>query len=97
MSKPTWQDPHAGREAERYENPIPSRELILELLVNGKKALAADEIAAHFGLVDEDQTEALRRRSMSITLGCMNRYTVPLRILPVKGLPIRLRRYCQPQ
>lgn len=62
MSKPTWQDPHAGREAERYENPIPSRELILELLVNGKKALAADEIAAHFGLVDEDQTEALRRR-----------------------------------
>lgn len=62
MSKPTWQDPHAGREAERYENPIPSRELILELLVKGQKALTADQLAAHFGLFEEDQAEALRRR-----------------------------------
>ncbi len=62
MSKPTWQDPHAGREAERYEKPIPSRELILELLAKGQKALTADQIAAHFGLFEEDQAEALRRR-----------------------------------
>jgi ribonuclease R len=62
MSKPTWQDPHAGREAERYENPIPSRELILEVLGKGSKALTADQLAAHFGLFEEDQAEALRRR-----------------------------------
>ncbi|HEX4937556.1 MAG TPA: hypothetical protein VFX11_02710, partial [Candidatus Kapabacteria bacterium] len=62
MSKPTWQDPHAGREAERYENPIPSRELILELLGKGPKALTADQVAAHFGLFEEDRAEALRRR-----------------------------------
>ena len=32
-------DPHAQREAQRYENPIPSREAILELLRDADKPL----------------------------------------------------------
>jgi ribonuclease R len=58
----TWQDPHATREADRYENPIPSREFILELLDKGGQPLTTQQIAAHFKLFDEEREEALRRR-----------------------------------
>jgi len=57
-----WKDPHADREADRYENPIPSRELILATLAEAGKALTAEQLVAHFGLHEEDREEALRRR-----------------------------------
>lgn len=55
-------DPFAQREAEKYENPIPSRELILELLEQVGKPLGRAEIAATFQIEDEERLEALRRR-----------------------------------
>lgn len=55
-------DPYAQREAEKYENPIPSRELILQLIEHAGKPLPRSEIADAFSLTDEDQMEALRRR-----------------------------------
>jgi len=55
-------DPYAQREAEKYENPIPSRELILKLIEHAGKPLRREEIADAFSLEDEDQLEALRRR-----------------------------------
>jgi ribonuclease R len=55
-------DPYAQREAEKYENPIPSRELILQLIEHAGKPLRREEIAEAFSLEDEDQLEALRRR-----------------------------------
>lgn len=55
-------DPHAEREADRYENPIPSRELILEVLEQHAKPLTHPQLAAHFGLHDAEREEALRRR-----------------------------------
>jgi ribonuclease R len=58
----TWQDPHATREADRYENPIPSRELILEILEKDGKPLTLVQLATHFDLLDEEREEALRRR-----------------------------------
>ncbi|MDQ8037860.1 MAG: ribonuclease R [Pedobacter sp.] len=58
----SWQDPHAGREAERYENPVPSRELILDVLEKAGKPLTGEQIASHFGLHDEERQDALRRR-----------------------------------
>lgn len=59
-----WQslDPEAAREAEKYDNPIPSRELILQRLADRGEPAAREELAAEFGLYDEDQIEALRRR-----------------------------------
>lgn len=56
------QDPYAEREAAKYEKPIPSRELILELLAHVGKPLQRDEIAREFRLEDPEQLEALRRR-----------------------------------
>ncbi|MGZ5049944.1 MAG: ribonuclease R [Methylobacter sp.] len=55
-------DPYAQREADKYENPIPSRELILQLIEHVGKPLRREEIAEAFSLVNEDQLEALRRR-----------------------------------
>ncbi|MDI1276816.1 ribonuclease R [Methylobacter sp.] len=55
-------DPYAQREAEKYENPIPSRELILQLIGHAGKPLRREEIAEAFSLEAEDQLEALRRR-----------------------------------
>ncbi len=53
-------DPHAEREASRYENPIPSREAILEVL--DEKPLTEQQLAKRLGLRDADAEEALRRR-----------------------------------
>lgn len=58
----TTVDPYAQREAAKYENPIPSRELILQLIEHVGKPLNRSEIAEAFALKDEDQLEALRRR-----------------------------------
>ncbi|MFZ2451085.1 MAG: ribonuclease R [Methylovulum miyakonense] len=55
-------DPYAQREAEKYENPIPSRELILQLIEHAGKPLLRKEIAEAFTMESEDQLEALRRR-----------------------------------
>ncbi|MDP3010565.1 MAG: ribonuclease R [Methylococcales bacterium] len=55
-------DPFAQREAEKYENPIPSRELILQLIEQQGKPLARKDIASAFHLESEDDLEALRRR-----------------------------------
>ena len=56
------QDPYAQREAEKYENPIPSRELILHNLEQAGKPLSRVEFATIFKLESDDDLEALRRR-----------------------------------
>ncbi|QSX34083.1 ribonuclease R [Shewanella avicenniae] len=57
-------DPHFEREQDKYENPIPSREYILEYLQSQQSPLNRDSIAHALGisLNDEEQYEALRRR-----------------------------------
>jgi ribonuclease R len=55
-------DPHAEREARRYEHPIPSREAILALLAERGSLLRADAIAEALGIHDEVRREALDKR-----------------------------------
>ncbi len=55
-------DPFAEREAERYDNPIPSREHIMTLLDEEGAPLTLDAIAQHLELSDPRDLEALRRR-----------------------------------
>jgi ribonuclease R len=55
-------DPYAQREAQKYVNPIPSRELIIELLTDHGKPLTQKAIQKAFTLFEEEQVEALRRR-----------------------------------
>lgn len=60
--KPGSPDPHAAREAAKYENPIPSREYLLDLLRASAGPLTHDEICSALGLADAAGVEALRRR-----------------------------------
>jgi ribonuclease R len=55
-------DPHAAREAERYDNPIPSREVILELLSDADKPLSHGHIGQALGLDEAPQQDALKNR-----------------------------------
>lgn len=55
-------DPHFEREQDKYENPIPSREYIIEYLRSQKSPITRDSIAAALQIHDEEQLEALRRR-----------------------------------
>ncbi len=55
-------DPHAEREAVKYENPIPSREFILAHIAERGEPLDYEQLAAELGLRDEEPREALRRR-----------------------------------
>ena len=55
-------DPFQEREAEKYENPIPSREFILAHLEKREKPASREELAAEMNISGEEQLEALRRR-----------------------------------
>ena len=58
----TISDPFAEREAEKYQNPIPSRELIIQLIETTGKPLRRQQIAQQFALESAEDLEALRRR-----------------------------------
>ncbi|WP_236848789.1 ribonuclease R [Candidatus Thiodictyon syntrophicum] len=55
-------DPNRQREAKKYENPIPSREFILDTLTAHGAPLAFAEIAATLELTTEPDLTALERR-----------------------------------
>ncbi len=56
------QDPHHARESRKYQNPIPSREYIMELLEQHGAPMWRNELAELLGLSSEEDVEALRRR-----------------------------------
>ncbi len=55
-------DPHAAREAEKYDNPVPSREYLLARLEEYGKPITHENMSAMLGLEDDNQLEAVRRR-----------------------------------
>ncbi|PMH42366.1 ribonuclease R [Vibrio sp. 10N.286.49.B3] len=55
-------DPFAAREAQNYENPVPSREFILEFLTGANVPMNRNDIFETLGLSGEEQYEGLRRR-----------------------------------
>lgn len=57
-----FEDPQAAREAERYAQPIASREAILALLDRCDGPQNAEDIAAHLGLLEPDRFDALGKR-----------------------------------
>ncbi|MDE1885208.1 MAG: ribonuclease R [Xanthomonadaceae bacterium] len=59
---PRQDDPHAQREAQRYEHPIASRETILDVLGKRGQLLNAEALAQELGLTDARDLEALDKR-----------------------------------
>ncbi len=63
MSKKTSKsDPHAAREAAKYERPIPSREFIADHIKRRGQPATYDELLTELKLKDEEMQEALYRR-----------------------------------
>jgi ribonuclease R len=60
--KKRYQDPHAAREAERYDNPIPSRELILQVLDEQSRPLSMEELLGLLAVKGEEGEIAFERR-----------------------------------
>ncbi|MDG1772300.1 MAG: ribonuclease R [Oceanicoccus sp.] len=58
----TDKDPHADREAQKYEQPIPSREFIMEFLEQAEGPLNRNQLTKALELKDYQDVEALRRR-----------------------------------
>ena len=57
-----FNDPHSQREAEKYENPIPSREVILQLLAEQGQPLDFATLTEALHLHDERDVDALKKR-----------------------------------
>ncbi len=55
-------DPHAEREAAKYDNPIASREVILQVLKKAGRPLTRTDLFHKLALDGEEAEEALRRR-----------------------------------
>ncbi|WP_438768213.1 ribonuclease R [Kushneria sp. TE3] len=55
-------DPQAEREASQYDNPVPSREYLLQILTEHGKPITHEEVSQRLGIKDEDRLEAVRRR-----------------------------------
>ncbi|SFG69019.1 ribonuclease R [Neptunomonas qingdaonensis] len=63
MSKDwTQNDPEAQREADKYQNPVPSREYILDFLLSWGAPISHGRLCAELKVDDEDGIEAVSRR-----------------------------------
>jgi ribonuclease R len=89
-----WQslDPEAAREAEKYDNPIPSRELILKQLDDRGSPANREQLVEEFGLTTEEQVEALRRRLRAMERDGQLIYTRRGTYAPVDKLDLILGR-----
>ncbi len=87
-------DPYLGREAEKYDNPVPSREHLLEVIKGFTTPVNRDQLFEVLGLRSDEEYEGLRRR-----LRAMERdgqliftrrqcYALPERLDLVKGTVI---------
>jgi len=61
-ARPPKSDPYAEREAQKYDNPLPSREFIIMHLEAAGEPLTRQQIAEQIGIFGEEAEEGLRRR-----------------------------------
>ncbi|MBV1786772.1 ribonuclease R [Marinobacterium sp. D7] len=64
----SWKDkdPNAQEEAQKYDNPVPSREFLLEFLHKWGAPIKHPHLCRELGLHDEDDIEAVRRRLIAM-------------------------------
>lgn len=61
-TKSRKRDPHAAREAAKYDNPVPSREYILSTIKTHDGPVTLQELSKIFRLADPEAIEGVRRR-----------------------------------
>lgn len=60
-------DPHAAAEAEKYDNPVASRDALLMVLEALGKPATHEEVCTALAETDEDRVEAIRRRLIAMS------------------------------
>ena len=89
-----YQDPHYQQEVEKYDNPIPSREFILNLIRENNAPMNRDEILTALSIHDEKQIEGIRRRLRAmendgqLVFTKRKRYALPEKLDLLKGTVI---------
>ncbi|OHU86225.1 MULTISPECIES: ribonuclease R [Pseudoalteromonas] len=88
MSK---QDPHLRREQDKYENPVPSREFILEHIKTADKATTFSQLCNSLNVLDDERQVAFKRRLRAMErdgqlhFNKFKRYVIPTDDGLVKG------------
>ncbi|WP_132501617.1 ribonuclease R [Nicoletella semolina] len=88
------QDPNYQQELEKYENPVPSREFILQTIRDYDAPMSKEELLAAFQLHDEHSQEAIRRRLRAmenagqLVFTKRKRYALPEKMDLLKGVVI---------
>ncbi|MFC4875378.1 ribonuclease R [Microbulbifer halophilus] len=67
QNPPASTDPHADREAEKYEKPVPSREFLLDYLEKLPEPVSWESVADALEIDDEDRREGVRRRLIAMS------------------------------
>ena len=60
--KAILQDPNYAKELAKYDNPVPSRDFILQVIRKQNSPMSKEEIFKTLAIVNEEQQEAMRRR-----------------------------------
>ena len=87
-------DPYLQREQAKYDNPVPSREYILQLIREHNAPMTREEIYQAFAIEDEERQEGLRRRLRAmendgqLIFTKRRRYALPEKLDLLKGTVI---------
>ncbi|AUI66466.1 MULTISPECIES: ribonuclease R [Glaesserella] len=87
-------DPNYQQELEKYENPVPSREFILQTIRDYDAPMSKEELLEAFHLYDEERQEAIRRRLRAmendgqLVFTKKKRYALPEKMDLIKGTVI---------
>lgn len=87
-------DPNYRKEQAKYDNPIPSRDFILQIIREQNRPVSHEELVVIFGIKDKERTEALRRRLRAmenngqLVFTKRNRYALPEKLDLLKGTVI---------
>jgi ribonuclease R len=85
------QDPHFKREQQKYENPVASREFLLQVLIEKKQALSFMDICHLVNANDEDSRVGIQRRLRAmeregqVLFNCNKKYQVADQSDLIKG------------
>lgn len=88
------QDPNYQQELEKYQNPVPSREFILQTIRDYDAPMSKEELLEAFQISDEERTEAIRRRLRAmendgqLVFTKRRRYALPEKMDLLKGTVI---------
>ncbi|OOF70780.1 ribonuclease R [Rodentibacter caecimuris] len=89
-----YKDPNYQRELEKYSNPIPSREFILQIIRENNAPMNNEEILTALSIFDDERKVAMRRRLRAmendgqLVFTKRQRYALPEKLDLLKGIVI---------